>query len=207
MSVTRWAGALGVAILVVAWAGPLPGMAAHSFAAHMSLHMLVVAVAAPLVALGLTARGWPDGWGWPSPIAASALELAVVWTWHAPRLHQAARGGGLALAIEQASFLAAGLVLWVAVTAALRQRGGRDAGAAAIALGLTLAHMTLLGALLSLSPRPLYAHGNSVGEALADQQRGGAIMLIASAIAYLSAGLVAGHRLLSAPAPVRTEAT
>ena len=31
-------------------------------------------------------------------------------------------------------------------------------------------------------------------------------MLIASAIAYLSAGLVAGHRLLSTPAPLRTEA-
>ena len=62
------------------------------------------------------------------------------------------------LAIEQASFLAAGLVLWLAVSAALRDRGGRDAGAAAIALLLTLAHMTLLGALLSLSPRPLYAH-------------------------------------------------
>ena len=86
-----------------------------------------------------------------------------MWTWHAPRLHHAARGGGPTLAIEQASFLAAGLVLWVAVTAALRHRGGRDAGAAAIALVLTLAHMTLLGALLSLSPRPLYAHGDRPG--------------------------------------------
>ena len=113
---------------------------------------------------------------------------------------------GPTLAIEQASFLAAGLVLWVAVTAALRDRGGRDAGAAAIALVLTLAHMTLLGALLSLSPRPLYAHGDGLSEALADQQRGGAIMIIASAIAYLIAGLVAGHRLLSTPAPLRTEA-
>ena len=44
-----------------------------------------------------------------------------------------------------------------------------------------------------------------VAEALADQQRGGAIIIIASAIgSNLSAGLVAGHRLLSAPAPVRT---
>ena len=42
----RWL--LGVAASSPAWAGPLPAMAAHSFAAHMSLHMLVVAVAARL---------------------------------------------------------------------------------------------------------------------------------------------------------------
>jgi putative membrane protein len=43
----------GWGMLAVAWLGPLPGMATHSFAAHMTLHMVVVAIAAPLIAIGL----------------------------------------------------------------------------------------------------------------------------------------------------------
>ena len=44
--------ALAFAVLAAAWLGPLPDLARHSFAAHMTMHMAVVAVAAPLLALG-----------------------------------------------------------------------------------------------------------------------------------------------------------
>jgi putative membrane protein len=51
--------------------------------------------------------------------------------------------------------------------------------------------MTLLGALLALSPRLLFAHPHAVGglSPLADQHLGGAIMLVAGGIAYLLGGL------------------
>ena len=68
-------------------------------------------------------------------------------------------------------------------------------------------HMTLLGALLSLSPRPLYGGGevSCFGvplTALADQQTGGVVMLLVGAIVYLAGGvaLLAGM-LRHDPAP------
>jgi putative membrane protein len=60
-------------------------------------------------------------------------------------------------------------------------------------------HMTLLGALLALPPRPLYGsagHGPGQPAGLADQQQGGAIMLAAGALSYLVGGLVLAAELL-----------
>ena len=47
---------LGLLALGAAWLGPLPALAAHAFAAHMTIHIIVVAVAAPLIAIGLAGR-------------------------------------------------------------------------------------------------------------------------------------------------------
>ena len=128
--------------------------------------MLVVAVAAPLLAFGSSVGRGADVAGAPadSPLPASVLELVVVWLWHTPALHHAARVQlALVFIAEQASFLTAGLLFW------LVDRGRRCTAIAGarparrlLALALTLAHMTLLGALLALSPRPLYAHGGVV---------------------------------------------
>ena len=43
----------GLVILAAAWFGPLPQLAERAFFAHMTLHMGVVAVASPLIALGI----------------------------------------------------------------------------------------------------------------------------------------------------------
>lgn len=55
-------------------------------------------------------------------------------------------------------------------------------------------HMTLLGALLALSPRPLYgsADVSCFGvplSAAVDQQAGGVVMLLVGAIVYLLGGV------------------
>ena len=63
-----------------------------------------------------------------------------------------------------------------------------------VALLLTAMHMTLLGALLALSPRELYAHGYG----LDDQHLGGAIMLIVGGVSYIAGGLYLSGRLISA---------
>jgi putative membrane protein len=208
MPLIIWATLAGVALLASAWTGPLPEMATRSFAAHMSLHMLVVAGAAPLLALGILDRRGSGSRALRllSPLPASVVELLVVWLWHTPRLHHAASAHFLPFVAEQASFLIAGLLLWLAVLGAVHANRGRDAGTAVVALLLTLAHMTLLGALLALSPRPLYAHGDPLA-ALADQHRGGAIMLVVSTIVYLSAGLAVGCRLLGRPPAARVGTT
>ena len=42
---------------------------------------------------------------------AALVEFAVLWGWHAPALHEAAWRSAPVFAVEQASFLAAGLML------------------------------------------------------------------------------------------------
>ena len=64
-------------------------------------------------------------------------------------------------------------------------------GAGVAALLLTAMHMTLLGALIALSPRPLYQHAGGLAALtpIEDQQLGGAIMLVIGGVAYLAGGL------------------
>ena len=185
------AGWAGLAVLVVAWS-PLPAqMPGGPFAAHMLRHLLLVAVAAPLLAFHLARRrpGWGRGLArFCPPLLASALEFLVVWAWHAPALHHAAGTGLLPFLFEQALFLGSGLLLWL--TALARPQAG------IVALLLTAGHMTLLGVLLALSPRALFADGH----ATYGQELGGVLMLALGGIAYLAGGLALLARLLK-PSP------
>jgi putative membrane protein len=189
---------LGVTVLVAAWATLLVNREHPAFSAHMAVHMGIVVVAAPLLAAGLAGslrdpvRRAP---GLFSPLLASLLELAVVWVWHSPVLHELARRSTLALLAEQASFLITGLLLWISV---LGGSGSARIGEGIVALLLTAMHMTLLGALLALAPRAFYGslHGNLDWSALADQQVGGAIMILMGGASYLFGALWLSLRLL-----------
>lgn len=187
----------GLATLGVVWLLPLDDVLPGPFAAHMTMHMGVVAVAAPLLALGVAGSRFDPVRRWPRlfpAIPLSVAELIAVWAFHAPALHHFARTTRTGLAIEQGTFLGCGLLLWLASCGG-RAGGGRTA-AGVVALLLTSMHMTLLGALLALSPRPLYevhamAHGHARAalDPLADQHLGGAIMLLAGGVAYLVGGV------------------
>lgn len=200
---------LGVAILLLAllWFGPLPERARGSFAAHMVMHMGIVAVAAPLLAVGLSRlapalfAGIPAGLA----LAASFAEFVVVWGWHAPALHDAARVETPLFLAEQASFLVAGLFVWVTALGTAEGPDGLGARAAGVAgLLMTSMHMTLLGALLLFSPRPLYACADLCSPAASmtpveDQALGGVIMLIVGGASYLIGGLSLLSSVLRGP--------
>ena len=194
----RLFGIAGALVLLLAWAGPLPGLVPTSFAAHMWLHMLVVGVAVPLLAAALAPRLAITS-ALALPIVVSLLDFVVVWGWHAPALHHASRSAPLVLAMEQASFFAISLLVWL-VALSGRDRGNAALGGA-MALFFTSMHMTLLGALLGLAPRPLYA-GHHAGDGwlglspLADQQMGGVVMLAIGGVVYLAGGLVLMARVL-----------
>jgi putative membrane protein len=193
---------LALVVLAFTWMGPLPDLARESFAAHMTMHMAVVAVAAPLVALAVsgTARDPVRGRPWLfAPIPASIVELVIVWAWHAPALHHAARQQAWILVLEQASFFTAGFVLWMAAVGGDSEQRRLRAGAGTIALLFTSMHMTLLGALFALANRPVFLHGTGARlevSALADQHLGGAIMLLAGGASYLAGGLWLTARVL-----------
>lgn len=207
--------AAGMALLMLLWFGPLPELSRHSFAAHMAMHMGVVAVAAPLLAASLAdgtldpARRWPHGWlampWWV--LVASVIEFVLVWAWHAPVLHHLARHGAFAMLLEQASFLGAGLLLWLAALGQGEIPSRARAAAGALALLLTATHMTLLGVLLATAPRVLYPHVADgmvpAMDALHDQQAGGVLMLVLGGVSYLLGALVLLRRLLQWPREAR----
>ncbi|MGY3436638.1 MULTISPECIES: cytochrome c oxidase assembly protein [unclassified Marinovum] len=177
---------LGLALLALLWVPWQMPM----FPLHMLRHMTLVAIAAPLLVLG-----------WPglarllavSPLLATVLEFAVVWGWHLPRMYGLACGSGLVFALEQASFLLVGLLVWAGAFRA----GQRLAGAGAMLL--TSMHMTLLGALLILAPRDLFAGACGMAPDLGAQQLGGLLMLGIGTPAYLLAGVWLMKRGLAQP--------
>ena len=155
---------------------------------HMLGHMLAVAVAAPLLAWRGDAgadRGADGGTGQVTPLLIAALELVVVWSWHLPGARDLADRMIAVALVEQAMFLGVGYALWRAAFA-------RPASGVA-ALLLTSMHMTLLGVLVGLAPRPLYAamtmHPAPGLDALADQQLGGVVMLVVGGASYCLGGL------------------
>ena len=163
-----------------------------SFTVHMIVHIGIVALAAPLIAHGLSGtRHDPlPQTGWITPLTASLAELAVVWFWHVPALRFAADASLFLSLIEQVSFLIAGLLLWLAC---FRPAEGRLSGT--VGLLFTSMHMTLLGVLLALAPRPLYGKGDVTCfgmplPAAADQQTGGVVLLMVGAAASLLGGIV-----------------
>ena len=205
---------LGLLVLAALWLGPLPHLARHAFAAHMTMHMGVVAVAAPVLALAIAgARLDPvrRAPGLFAPIVASVVEFLVVWGWHAPALHRLARQAPGGLVVEQGMFLVAGALVWLSALGGDPRDRANRAGAGIVALLLTSMHMTLLGALLALPPRPLYVHAGHAAlplSPLEDQHLGGAIMLLGGGVSYLLGGLSLAARLLKgrplAAAQVRT---
>jgi putative membrane protein len=194
---------LALLALAAAWVWPVPAWDGWPFAAHMAAHVSLVALAAPLVALAV-AGGPLDPVRWrrpPSALGASLVEGVVVWVFHAPAFHAAARSNPVVWIVEQGGFLSCAVTLWIAALgggAALRRR--RAVGGIA-ALLLTSMHMTLLGALVALAPRELYvhAHGAAAQGATIDQQLGGSIMAVVGGAAYLAGGLFLVADLVRGP--------
>lgn len=194
-------GLLGLAVLAATWLGPLPGLSEQSFSAHMLMHVLVIALAAPLIAIGLAATGFDIATRLPwlaSPVLASLIELVVVWAWHTPKLHHLARLHTELMIVEQLSYLAVGLLIWLSAFGGPKHDSTRIAAGVA-GLLLTSMHMTLLGVLLATADRALFAHATSPWfglSVLQDQQVGGVIMLVFGGVAYLVGALYLLARLL-----------
>ena len=161
-------------------------------ARHMGSHMVLMNAVAPLLALAVIASGrglsrMASGY---ALTAATVLQLALLWGWHAPPALGVALQTAAGHAAMQATLLASALWFWCAVFAdrtALRWR-------ALLALLVTGKLFCLLGVLLIFAPRLVYpelAHGGRVvGSTLADQQLGGLLMVVVCPLTYVLAGIV-----------------
>jgi putative membrane protein len=200
--------AAGIAGLAGLWLGPLTPLSRTAFSPHMLLHLGVIVLASPLIAAALCRylpgpERFAEALSWC--LLAATFEMVAVWGWHAPLLHDAAGRSELLFAVEQASFLVAGVGVW---TTAFAARSRQTAGAAAIALFLTFTHMTMFGLMLTLAPRLLYdpdlCRGAFGLDRLDDQHFGGMLMAIGGGLPYLAGTGWALHRLLRSPPEGRT---
>jgi putative membrane protein len=198
--------AVGSAILVGAWSLAAAG---YGMTGHMVAHMASVALAAPLLAVGLAGSRFDPASRWPSlvaPLTMSLVEMVVVWGWHAPAMRASVAASAGVLAVEQAMFVLAGLLLWSACLGTLDAPGSARRAAGVAAMLLTTMHMTLLGVLLAVAPRTLFDTGGftclgvDIGP-LVDQQIGGVVMLFVGGASYLAGGLFLLSRLLRPGVP------
>lgn len=172
-------------------------------AAHMASHILLMNALAPALASAIISSFGDRAPGFASArvlIAATVLQLALLWTWHAPNLWGLALRTPLVHLLMQASLLASSLTFWLAILSekgVFRWRG-------VVALLATGKFSCLLGVLLLFAPRLLYAdahvgHGHVAAdgdELLADQRLAGLLMLIACPFCYVLAGIAIAAKWL-----------
>lgn len=181
--------AAALAVLLALFLSPLCALTVALFSARVAHHVLLVAVAAPLLALAFP-RSAPQladsRQHLPLPLLVAAHTL-VVWLWHAPPAYQFAISGAAPYWTMQASLLATAMLMWQRI---LSPQTGT--GPALLALLATATQMGMLGALLVFAREPLYAPHFATTLAygltpLADQQLGGLVMWVPAALPYLAA--------------------
>lgn len=184
----RRPGATAVAVLALAFVSPLCALSASLFSARVVHHILLVAVAAPLIALAWPARQ-------PRSAAAPFLvSTAVLWAWHLPAAYDLALSWVPAYWAMQVSMLATAVVFWRVVL-----HPGQAGGRAFLLILGSYMQMALLGALLTFAPAPLYAIHALAPLAwgispLRDQQLGGLLMWVPAGLPYLAWAAMVARR-------------
>lgn len=168
---------------------------------HMALHILMMNVVAPVAAYAAA-----DSFRAITPAlrrtfpAIVAIQIAVLWGWHAPGVLERALASPALHGAMQVSLLGVALWFWAGVFALT----GASRWRALLALLTTGKLFCLLGVLLVFAPRLLYpglgpADETIIGLAsagLQDQQLAGLMMLVACPISYLVAAVVISARWL-----------
>ena len=210
--VKRFAAA--IVVLVVALVSPLDAMSDATFAAHMVQHLLLAAVAAPLLLLGRVHLALvpylPLSWrrtgarrvarslrragvGWV--IAAVVLHIATLLLWHVPPLYDAAVRSDPIHILEHVTLLVGALPFWASMGSA-RNGPIATAGLGAFA---TMLFMFGLAATMTAATHPWYAAHLQTTAAwgltpLQDQHLAAAIMWVPGGLGYLGASAAAVFR-------------
>lgn len=174
-------GLAAMGVLAVGFVSPLCALSSALFSARTVHHVLLVAVAAPLIAAALPRRGYGP------LVLATAVQAVIFWAWHAPGAYAAALSNDGVYWVMQISLLASAVWFWACARAA-------TAPAAVVALLAAMLAMGLLGAVLTFAGQAVYAPHAYTTLAwgmtpLEDQQAAGLIMWAPAAALYLFAAL------------------
>ncbi len=214
----RWRHAAffsGWLTLLLALDSPIHELGEQLFSAHMLQHEVLILVSAPLIAashpgatclwafapahrasMGRTLRDIEHNrviaW-FTQPLTAWVLEAAALWLWHIPALYQATFTSDWVHAAQHLSFFLTALIFWSALYGVGRSAMGY--GAATLYTFGTAVHCSALGALLTFSQVLWYpAYTRTTARwgltPLEDQQLGGVIMWVPSAVTFLVIALL-----------------
>ena len=189
--------ALGLVSLLAALAAPLT----HKlFAAHMTQHVLLLAVAPPLVVLS---PQWTRLWRslprtLTHPLFAWTLFNVTMIVWHIPALYDVTLRSGALHVLEHCLFFGTGLLFW-----------GVAFDSARLATWWRIAYLTtgmlvgwLIALVLAFATSPLYSayaalpHRPWGLSELADQQIAAGVMWVPGSLAYTVAIIVFVYRWL-----------
>jgi putative membrane protein len=189
-----WQLLSGLIILALLWLGPLPHLSRTAFSPGMITHLGVVALAAPLIAYGISRMVPHPIPGVSLALGVMVIDMALVLGWHIPYFHDWAATDWRLYATEQISFLVFGLAAWYVAFNSAPLIG-------AAMLFLIFMHMTLLGTFLAISSQTFYdpevCRGAFGFSPLADQRFGGVLMASWGALAYLAGSLLLFYRVVS----------
>ncbi|TZF90802.1 cytochrome c oxidase assembly protein [Cognatilysobacter lacus] len=209
--------ALAQATLVIALFSPLDARADDSFAWHMAQHLLLMLVAAPLFAMSnmhhvamfalpMTGRrgigritgalpgGRRGGTSRAAPWLAALAFTVGLWAWHAPALYEAALEHRAVHTAEHLVFLVTSGFFWRTVATSGDRR--LSPAAAIVLVSLVGLQGGLMAALITLAPRPLYAHYAATA-GVGDQQIAGLLMWVPASFIYLASTVLALRRMMS----------
>jgi putative membrane protein len=205
--------AAGIFALLLAVASPIDGLGEeYLFSAHMVQHVLLGDIAPALLLLSLSRvimrpatrrlNGVERRLGrFASPWTGLALWLSLMYLWHVPALYDAALENPIVHLLEHASFFTAGVCVWWPLIEPVPMRhplrGFQTVGyIAAAKFGLAA-----LGLYLTWSSSVFYPYYEGVPRiwglsAIADQNAGGAIMMVEQSITFVIALTVLFARML-----------
>ncbi|HEY0178828.1 MAG TPA: cytochrome c oxidase assembly protein [Dokdonella sp.] len=202
----------GWAVAAFVLISPLCALSVSLFAARATQHVVLTLLAAPLIAAGggmrvtlagLGVRVVPPAARAAHPLLAAGAFAAAIWFWHAPAAYAATFASVAAYWMMHATLFASACWLW----STLLRRDDALVGGLLASL-ISSAQEGLLGALLTLSPRPVYAPHFLTTDAwgltaLQDQQLGGAIMWVPGCAVFLVVALIALRSGLARARPRR----
>jgi putative membrane protein len=201
-------------MLTLALVSPIHELGEQLFSAHMLQHEILILVSAPLISAAhpgatllwaFAPRHRANLGGWvhniersapisflTRPLAAWLLEAFTLWIWHIPALYQATLTSDWIHAAQHLSFFVTAVIFWSALYGV--GRSAMSYGAATFYVFGTAAHCSALGALLTFSTVLWYPAYRQTTQAwglspLQDQQLGGVIMWVPSALVFIVVGL------------------
>ena len=219
----------GIISILVAVASPLAELDHELLSVHMVQHLLLMAVAPPLILLGAPVpallRGLPQDFvravvsrlqrsAVARQIAGSLGHPVVCWFaatftvigWHIPSLFALGMHSALWHEIQRASFLVAGLLFWWPVIQPWPSASRWSKWSTPLYLFLATLPCDALSAFLTFCGRVVYPHYQSVSGpmqilALRDQEWAGVLMWVSVTFIYMLPAMVLTVRNLSPAAP------
>lgn len=159
------------------------------FSRHMTIHIALMTVAAPVLAsllLKLRYASAKSGSG-STLFAATGLQIAFLFAWHSPLAIGFTMKGQTGALLMSVTLLGSALWFWLTIFKQTREHLWR----AVIALLLTGKLFCLIAIVLIFAPRALYAvAASNMTIELADQQLAGLLMVTVCPISYVLAAVV-----------------